>query len=50
MPDEEEKEQVLGNLFENIIKENFLTMLKTCKSRKNRESKQDDAKGPLQDT
>ena len=28
MPDEEEKEQVLGNLFENIIKENFPNFVK----------------------
>ena len=44
VPEGEEKEQELGNLFEKkIMKENFPTLVKEieCKSRKHREPKQD---------
>ena len=40
VPEGEEREQEIGNLFENIMKENFPSLVKekTCKSRKHRES------------
>ena len=36
MPEGEEEEQVIENLFEKIMKENYPNLMKTCKSRKQR--------------
>ena len=53
VPEGEKKEQEIGNLFEKIMKENLLNLVKemTCKSRKHRESQTRwTQRSPLQDT
>ena len=48
VPEGEEKEQEIGNLFEKIMKENFPHLVKeiTCKSKKHRVPNKMDAKKP----
>ena len=53
VPEAEEKEQEIGNLFEKLMKENFLNLVKEIDmpvQEAQRIPNKMDARGPLQDT